>query len=132
MKSSAGFTLIELLVVIAIIGILGSIAYPSFQAHILKARRGDAKAELIKAQMKQTSLHILNPSYTSTSALVGLPASDEYYTFSIESAATTTYLMKAKAKGSQINDESTCHELYIDQDSKHTSDGLTTSNDNCW
>jgi len=118
-----GFTLIELLVVIAIIGILGSIAYPSFQSHMLKARRGDAKAELIKAQLKQTSLHILNPSYSDDESELGLVDS-EYYTFSVVSAAATTYSMQAVAIGTQTSD-SDCLTLTIDQDSNHT-------DDDCW
>ncbi len=119
------FTLIELLVVIAIIGILGSIAYPSFQSHMLEARRGDAKAELIKAQMKQTSLHILNPSYSDDESELGLVDS-EYYTFSVISASSTTYSMKAVAKtGSMQANDSGCTTLTIDQNSNHT-------NDDCW
>ncbi|MCP4322983.1 MAG: prepilin-type N-terminal cleavage/methylation domain-containing protein [Psychromonas sp.] len=123
MKSTTGVTLIELLVVIAIIGILASIAYPSFQSYMLKARRGDAKVELVKAQLKQTSLHILNPSYSGNESELGLLDSD-YYTFTVISANTSTYSMKAEAKGSQTSD-SNCLTLTIDQDNNHT-------NDDCW
>ncbi len=118
MKRVAGFTLIELLIVIAIIGILGSIAYPSYQSYMLEARRGDAKAELIKAQLKQTSLHILNPSYSDDESELGL-INSEYYTFTVTSAAATTYSMKAVAKGRQSSD-SDCLTLTIDHDSNRT------------
>lgn len=118
MKTKAGFTLIELLVVITIIGILGSIAYPSFQSLTLKARRGDAKTELIKAQLKQTSLHILSPIYSEDEDQLGL-VSSEYYTYLVTSAGTTTYIIKATAKGSQLNDTG-CSILTVNQDSIHT------------
>lgn len=118
MKKVIGFTLIELLVVIAIIGILGSIAYPSYQSHVLKARRGDAKAELIKAQLKQTSLHILNPAYSDDEATLGL-VNNEYYTFTVVSAGATTYSMKAVAIGTQTRD-SDCLTLTTNQDSNKT------------
>ncbi len=133
MRKAQGFTLIELLIVIAIIAILGSIAYPSYQSHMIKARRGDAKAELIKAQLKQSSLHILNPAYSDVEADLGLPASHDYYTFSVVSAAATTYSMKAVAKSgtTQANDETACQTLFIDQNSNHSSDG-STNNDQCW
>jgi type IV pilus assembly protein PilE len=126
MKIVVGFTLIELLIVIAIIGILGSIAYPSFQSHMIKARRGDAQTELVKAQLKQTSLHILNPSYTSNLASVGLPTSTDYYDFRIYSVSAITYSLEAKAisTASQNNDTG-CTTLTTDQDSNH-------DNPDCW
>ncbi|PKF61904.1 pilus assembly protein [Psychromonas sp. psych-6C06] len=113
-----GFTLIELLIVIAIMGILGSIAYPSYQNYMLEARRGDAKTELIKAQLKQTSLHILNPNYSDDESALGMANSD-YYTFTVTSAGTTTYSMQAVAKGLQLSDTG-CTTLTIDQDSNQT------------
>ena len=125
MIKSWGYTLVELLVVIAIIGILASVAYPSYQSHLMKARRGEANTELIKAQLQQSSLHILNPSYSDDESLLGLIDND-YYTFTVVSATTSTYSMKAVAKSgtSQAND-SGCTTLTIDQDSNH-------SNDDCW
>lgn len=133
MKKRQGFTLIELLIVIAIIGILGAVAYPSYQSHMIKARRSDAQTELIKAQLQQTSLHILSPSYSDVEADLGLPANHSYYTFSVVSAGATTYSMKAVAKSgtTQAKDETACKTLFIDQNSAHSSDG-STNNDQCW
>jgi len=135
MKKTQGVTLIELLVVIAIIGILASIAYPSYKSYMLRANRGDAKAELQKAQLVQSSLHILSPAYSTIKADVGLPDNHDYYTFTIISAGTTTYLMKAVAKAGtiQTDDESQCTSLVINQDSAHYKDDLgTLDNDDCW
>ncbi|WP_019616737.1 type IV pilin protein [Psychromonas ossibalaenae] len=132
MKKNQGFTLIEALIVIAVIGILASIAYPSYQSYMITARRGDAQTELIKAQLKQSALHILSPSYSNDKSALGLEDS-EYYIFTPVSAGAGTYLIKASAKNdtSQANDEAQCRTLFIDQDSNHTSNG-TTNNDQCW
>jgi len=123
MKIVMGFTLIELLIVIAIIGILGSIAYPSYQSYLLKARRGEAEAELIKAQLKQTSLHIINPNYSDDESLLGLIDND-YYIFTVISATATTYSIKATAKGAQTQDTN-CLTLTINQNNDK-------SPESCW
>ena len=46
--SQSGFTLIELMVTVAILGILASIAYPSYQEYVKRANRVDAKAVLLE------------------------------------------------------------------------------------
>ncbi|MFT6926393.1 MAG: type IV pilus assembly protein PilE [Psychromonas sp.] len=135
MKKAQGVTLIELLVVIAIIGILAAIAYPSYKSYLLRANRGDAKAELQKAQLMQSSLHILSPTYSTITAEVGLPSDHDYYTFTVISAGKTTYLMKAVAKAGtiQADDDAQCTTLIINQDSAHyKDDSATLGNDDCW
>ena len=42
-----GFTLIELMITVAIVGILASIAYPSYQDSVMKSRRADVKGVLL-------------------------------------------------------------------------------------
>jgi len=118
MKNTIGFTLIELLVAIAIVAMLATIAYPSYRAYLINARRGEAKTELIKAQLKQTSLHILNPSYSDDESKLGLTNSN-YYSFLVASASNTTYSIQAIAKGTQAEDAG-CGTLSVDQDSNFT------------
>jgi len=118
MKRRDGFTLIELLVAIAIIGIISSIAYPSYRSYLLKTRRGEAMTDLMKAQLQQTSLRILATTYSTENSALGLVDNDNY-TYSVTYATSTTYKMQAVAKGDQVDDTG-CITLTIDQNSNQT------------
>jgi type IV pilus assembly protein PilE len=48
-----GFTLMELMIVVAIVGILASIAYPSYVDSILKGRRAEGRAALTDLLQQQ-------------------------------------------------------------------------------
>ena len=59
----SGFTLIEIMIVVAILGILASIAIPSYTQYILKANRSDAKVELNRIALLQSEYYTQNLSY---------------------------------------------------------------------
>ena len=42
--TTRGFTLIELMIVMAVIGVLSAVAYPAYQAHVLRTHRAVAAA----------------------------------------------------------------------------------------
>ncbi|WP_417696494.1 type IV pilin protein [Psychromonas sp.] len=133
MKWDRGFTLIELLIAIVILGVIVSIAYPSYQNFLLKTRRVEAQTELIKAQVEQSSYRITEPNYSTDNNQIGLPTTHDFYTFSIVSASAHTYLLKAQIKdgSTQANDQLICQTLYINQSNVKTSDG-EKENTACW
>jgi type IV pilus assembly protein PilE len=71
-----GFTLIELLVVVAIAAILGSIAYPTYSAHIIRSRRAEATAVLAEAAhfMERAALDNKRYDQDLSGAAIELPA----------------------------------------------------------
>ena len=103
--SQGGFTLIEALVVCGITAILSSLAYPSFEAHVLRARRTDAMVALMQAQLAQERFRADNTVYGSL-AQIGMRGSTAagYYSLEMRNSASDAYEVVAAASGVQAHD----------------------------
>lgn len=103
-KLTRGFTLVELMVVVAIIGILASIAIPSYQAYIIKANRTDAQAFMLTLSQIQQQYLMDSRAYAGSVAALGKTEPSDVaknYTISIETGtAPPTFTITATPKGS--------------------------------
>lgn len=61
-----GFTLIELMITVAIIGILASIALPSYKNYIIKSSRTAAQTELMELASIQEKVYLNSNAYTAS------------------------------------------------------------------
>lgn len=110
-RPSRGFTLIELMVVIAIVGILASIAVPSYQESVRKARRGQAKADLAEAAQAMERYYTVNNTYVGADlAALGMSQSpkqgDPRYTLGFSGAVTaSSFTLRAQPLGGQAEDK---------------------------
>lgn len=59
-----GVTLIELMIVVVVVGILASIAYPSYQQYILRSKRTEGKALLMDIVARQERFYMDRNSYS--------------------------------------------------------------------
>jgi type IV pilus assembly protein PilE len=67
-RATRGFTLVELMIVVAIIGILASVALPAYSSYVARARRADARTQLLQAAQFLQRFYAANDSYAANRA----------------------------------------------------------------
>ena len=127
-----GFTLIELMITVAIIGILASIAMPSYEQYVLKANRQAAQAVLMENAQFMERYFTTNNKYTDATLLSvvspkGATGAAIKYDITFSTTPTAAaYTMKATRANSQTN-ESKCGDLTV----AHTG-AQTPTTAGCW
>lgn len=136
-----GFTLIELMIVIVVLAILVSIAYPTYQDQMNKARRSAAITALSEMANLQEQFYADNFRYTTTVALLPYSTTSEGgdYALSVSAVGTNppSYTVRAMVvAGSAQDGDTDCWRLELDSNgtkrSYNQSGGETTANAGCW
>ena len=89
-----GFNLIELMITVVIIGILASVAMPSYQRYMLSSNRGEGMSTALDILRAQENYAINNLTYTTDLRQLGYSAvtyvsPDGLYQFSAGTCGTT-------------------------------------------
>lgn len=142
--SPEGFTLVELMVTLTLIAIVAGLAWPSYAALSLKARRSEARAALLQAMQQQERFFSAHGRYAEFSQA----SSNGFQWYSGGSPAGSGYELQAQACADATVEECirisaapgtaavnpnaadpACGVLTLDSRGEKTSDGSPTL---CW
>lgn len=123
--SNRGFTLIEVMIAVIIIGIIASIAIPSYQKYIIQSRRAEAQAYVSELALRVERERANSSTYQAIACHT--QASIDFYTFCATPGvnAATQYVITGTATGTQLTQDGACSPLTLDQSG-------TRLPANCW
>jgi len=122
-----GMTLIELLIAIVIVGLLASIAVPSYNNFIYRSQRSVGNAELLEVLARQEQFYLNTKQYATNLTTLGYSANpyyvnsegesstagDSIYKIQLASGATTSaFTLEADPQNGQASD-ATCGKLTL-------------------
>lgn len=136
-----GFTLIELMITIAILGIIASIALPSYSKYVKRGNRSEGRSMLVDAAAKQERFYSDNNQFTATigSTGMGITESANCTAAGIQSE-TCLYTITAAVSNSNQQftltatptfPDSECTTLTLTQDGTKGATGTLGTTD-CW
>jgi len=128
-----GITLIELLIVVVIIGILASIAYPSYRAQVMKTHRADGQATLMQVSQQLERCYTRFSRYNDPNCAVAFPVTspDGYYAVTTTTLTPSAFTLDATPQGGQTEDAK-CGVLRLTSTGVEGSRGASTDTNGCW
>ncbi|MGB5258140.1 MAG: type IV pilin protein [Woeseiaceae bacterium] len=132
-KYMQGITLMELMIVIVIIGILTAIAFPNYREFVARAKRTEAKSELLRIAADQEKFYLQNQRFGTLTELgyASNTISSETDTYSITVAADPSWAQGFIATATYARDDNEgtkCKTFRINGGGTKTSGPY----DDCW
>lgn len=129
-RTNRGFTLIEIMIVIAIIGIVITIAAPSYTEYLKKGRRAEVVSLLSEQAQILERFYTRNNVYTG---VTGLSAGNDFYTLT-PTITDQTFMLTATRKSGTSMATDKCGDFTLSntgvRSMNNATTGLTTKD--CW
>ncbi|WP_332768234.1 type IV pilin protein [Pseudomonas koreensis] len=129
-RANRGFTLIEIMIVIAIIGIVITIAAPSYTEYLKKGRRAEVVSLLSEQAQILERFYTRNNVYTG---VTGLSAGNDFYTLT-PTITDQTFVLTATRKSGTSMATDKCGDFTLSntgvRSMNNATTGLTTKD--CW
>lgn len=134
-REYGGFSLMELVIAVAIVGILASIALPSYADYVKRARRAEARTALLDAAQFMQRFYAANNRYDTAvlpAALQRVPQDGtQTYTVRIAAGITrTTYTLEAVPQGPMAADK--CGSFTVTSAGVRARTGTGETQERCW
>ncbi|MNR84381.1 putative major pilin subunit [compost metagenome] len=92
-----GFTLIELAVALLIVGLLASVAVPSYKNALIKTKRAEGRAALMQLMQQEEQFYSVRGSYIAFSSASTDEHARKFKWYSGSKAASSAYEIRAEA-----------------------------------
>ncbi|MDR2173572.1 MAG: prepilin-type N-terminal cleavage/methylation domain-containing protein [Burkholderiales bacterium] len=133
-RRESGFTLVEVMVTVAIIGILATIAYPSYRDYLIRGRIPEGLTLLSNERIVMEKFLADNRSYQvgGVHACARYPVRTKYFDVACDGTETAqTYTLQATGTGSMVNFDYTIDQTG-DKATVSLGVGWTTFPASCW
>ena len=126
-----GFTLIELMITVAVVAILAAVALPSYQDHVRKSRRAQAKADLVEVAQLLERYHTVQNTYVGFTMPFEQSPRDgtSRYTVTLSGESASAFTLTAAPAG-EAQSKDKCGTMTLDQAGRKTPDNATVVG--CW
>ena len=97
-RSAHGFSLIEVLVTLALVGLLCTVAYPSYQQHLIRTRRTEMQTFMLEVASREETFLLEHRAYADTLEALQLTLPTRLaaaYTVTLLKASETAYTLSA-------------------------------------
>ena len=125
-----GMTLIELVIVVAVVGVLLTLAIPSYQSHLLRVHRTQAVRLLLQAAMCQERLFAIDGKYDTSQCQPAIEQQNYQIAYLPADQQANSYVATASPRGAQLADP--CGTLTLDQSGVRDIAAKNVSVARCW